>query len=178
MRGWLRVVAAIVVGIVADGLDHDPPQHPVARGHLGRLRGHRHHVSMKSGYFTPQSQACMPPIELPITSRRCLTPSPSLDQAILRVDHVAIVVVRKCRLHAVGGFRGFAVADAVGNDDEVFRGVERLAGTEQFAGKGRRQHRWRPSRRSRAAPAPAGPSVRRPSYNAAAVPPWFRRCGI
>ena len=36
------VIAAIVVGIVADGLQHHPPQHPVARRHLGRLRRHRH----------------------------------------------------------------------------------------------------------------------------------------
>ena len=35
-------------------------------------------ASIICGYFTPQSQVCMPPIELPITSRRCLMPSPSL----------------------------------------------------------------------------------------------------
>ena len=31
-------------------------------------------MSMKSGYFCAQIQVCMPPIELPITSRRCFTP--------------------------------------------------------------------------------------------------------
>ncbi len=35
-------------------------------------------ASMNCGYFTPQIQACMPPIELPITSRKCFMPSPSL----------------------------------------------------------------------------------------------------
>src|SRR5271169_2824026 len=32
------------------------------------------------------------------------------------------------------------MADAVGDDDVIFRGIERLAGAEQFAGEGRRQH--------------------------------------
>ena len=32
------------------------------------------------------------------------------------------------------------MADAVGNDDVVFRGVERLAGTKQLGGETRRQH--------------------------------------
>ncbi len=27
-------------------------------------------ASMKSGYFSPHSQVCMPPIDVPITSRR------------------------------------------------------------------------------------------------------------
>ena len=35
-------------------------------------------ASMKSGYASPQIQVCMPPIELPITRRRCLTPRPSV----------------------------------------------------------------------------------------------------
>ena len=34
-------------------------------------------ASMKSGYFTPHTQVCMPPIELPITRRTWLMPSPS-----------------------------------------------------------------------------------------------------
>ena len=34
-------------------------------------------ASIKSGYLTPQIQLCMPPMEFPITSRRCLMPSPS-----------------------------------------------------------------------------------------------------
>ncbi len=37
-------------------------------------------ASIICGYFTPQIQVCMPPIELPITSRRCLMPSPSVTR--------------------------------------------------------------------------------------------------
>ncbi len=35
-------------------------------------------ASIMPGYLTPQIQVCMPPIELPITSRRCLMLRPSL----------------------------------------------------------------------------------------------------
>src|ERR1035438_82960 len=42
----------------------------------GRLaRGMR--ASMKSGYRSPQTQVCMPPIDVPRTRRRWFTPSPS-----------------------------------------------------------------------------------------------------
>src|SRR5947208_422742 len=36
--------------------------------------------SMKSGCSSPQSQVCIPPIEVPITSRARLTPSPSVSR--------------------------------------------------------------------------------------------------
>ena len=36
-------------------------------------------ASMKSGNMPAHSHDCMPPIELPITSRRCLMPSPSVS---------------------------------------------------------------------------------------------------
>ena len=58
-------------------------------------------------------------------------------QAVLRVDHVVVVVARKFRAQAVGGLARFSVADGVGKDDEVFRGIERLAGAEQLAREGR-----------------------------------------
>ena len=34
---------------------------------------------MKSGYVSPQSQVCIPPIEVPITSRRWSTFRPSVS---------------------------------------------------------------------------------------------------
>ena len=37
-------------------------------------------ASMKSGYFSAQIQVCMPPIELPSTSRRCLIERPSVTR--------------------------------------------------------------------------------------------------
>ena len=62
------------------------------------------------------------------------------DQPVLRVDHVVIVVLRELGAQPVGRLGRFAVADRVGQDDEVFLRVERLARAEQFAGEGRRQH--------------------------------------
>jgi hypothetical protein len=38
------------------------------------------------------------------------------------------VVMREGRLHPIGRFQRFAVADAVGNDDVIFARIERIAG--------------------------------------------------
>lgn len=35
-------------------------------------------ASMKSGYISPHIQACMPPMEMPSTNRRCFRPSASV----------------------------------------------------------------------------------------------------
>ena len=55
------------------------------------------------------------------------------EQAVLRLDHVGVAVVRELRAQPVAGLGGFAVADAVGQHDEVLRRVERLARAEQLA---------------------------------------------
>ena len=57
------------------------------------------------------------------------------EQAVLRFDHVGVAVLRKLRAQAVAGLGGLAVADAVGQHDEVARGVERLARAKQLAGE-------------------------------------------
>jgi hypothetical protein len=72
-----------------------------------------------------------------------LDAEPLGDEPIMRIDHVVVVVFRKCGLRPVGWLQRFAVADAVGNDDVVFRRIERLAGSEHLAGKGWREHRRR-----------------------------------
>ncbi len=58
-----------------------------------------------------------------------------LQQSMLSLDHVAIAVLRKARAQAVAGLAGFAVADAVGQDDEIFRRVQHSAGTKQSLGE-------------------------------------------
>ena len=78
-------------------------------------------ASMKSGYVSPHSQVCMPPIDVPMTSRRWFTPRPSVSSRCSAVDHVAIAVVGKSRLQAVARLARPAVADVVGQDDEVAR---------------------------------------------------------
>ena len=63
------------------------------------------------------------------------------QQAVLRQDQVVIIVMREFRTQPVGGFRRSSGAQGVGDDDKVFRGVQRLAGAEQLARVSRRQHR-------------------------------------
>ena len=45
--------------------------------------------------------------------------------------HIFIVVMRKAALQAVAGFARAAMADVVGQDDEVAVGVEELTGSEE-----------------------------------------------
>ena len=137
------VVAVVVIGIVADGLDHAPPQQPVARGHRGRLRGHRHQRIHHLRIALAPDPAVHAAHRIADHQPQMLDAEPLGDEPILRVDHVGIVVFRKPGLQAVGGLQRFAVADAVGNDDVVFARIERLAGSEHLAGEARRQHRCR-----------------------------------
>jgi len=60
-------------------------------------------------------------------------------QRVLRRDHVAVIVMGKARVQAVAGLRGFPVADAIREDDEILRGIEQSAGLEQHIGELRAQ---------------------------------------
>ncbi len=53
------------------------------------------------------------------------------EQLVLGLDHVVVVVVWEVRVQAVGGLGRLAVADAVGEHDEIARRVEQAAGREQ-----------------------------------------------
>ena len=61
------------------------------------------------------------------------------DEPVLRHRHVVQAVMRKARAQAVARLAGFAEADDVGDDDEMPRGIERLARAEQLAGQRRFQ---------------------------------------
>ncbi len=52
-----------------------------------------------------------------------------------RADHVVVVVLGELHVEAVGGFGGVALADVVGEDEEVFGDVEGLAGAEEDVGE-------------------------------------------
>ena len=65
------------------------------------------------------------------------------EQAILRIDHVGVIVFREFCSKAIRGLRTAAVTDAVWNDEVVFRRIEWLAGTEQLAGEVWREHAGR-----------------------------------
>ena len=59
------------------------------------------------------------------------------EHGVLGGDHVVVVVVGEVHAEAVGGLAGLAVADVVGEDDEVFGDVEGLAGAEEDVGEDR-----------------------------------------
>ena len=57
------------------------------------------------------------------------------DQFVLQRHHVRVFVAREMRMEPVAGLAGFAVADVVGKNQEIFVGVEQLAGTEERSGE-------------------------------------------
>ena len=90
---------------------------------------------MNSGYRDAHSHVCMPPIDVPITSRRWFTFRPSVSRRCSRLDHVDVAVAREPCAQAVARLARVAVADVVRQDDVVLRGVEQLAWAEQLAGE-------------------------------------------
>ena len=59
------------------------------------------------------------------------------EQPVLGVDHVGVVIARKVRAQPCARAAGRAVPDAVGEDDVVDGGVERLAAAVQLVGERR-----------------------------------------
>ena len=57
------------------------------------------------------------------------------EHGVLAGDHVVVVVLGEVHAEAVGGLGGLAVADVVGEDEEVFGDVEGLAGAEEDVGE-------------------------------------------
>ena len=57
------------------------------------------------------------------------------EHGVLGGDHVVVVVLGEVHAEAVGGFGGLAVADVVGEDEEVLCDVEGLAGAEEDVGE-------------------------------------------
>src|SRR5215472_1283527 len=74
---------------------------------------------MYPGYCSPHSHVCIPPIELPMTRANMAHAETFGEQAVLRLDHVGIVVFREFRFQPVGRLCAFAVTDAVRDDDVV-----------------------------------------------------------
>jgi hypothetical protein len=118
------------------------------RRHLGRLRGHRHQRVHEARIFAAPDPGVHAAHRVADHEPEMLDAEPFGEQPIMRIDHVLVIILREHRLHAVRRLRRFAVADAVGNDDVVFRRIERLAGAEQFAAEIRRQHAGRRAARA------------------------------
>src|SRR5258707_415108 len=60
-------------------------------------------------------------------------------QPVFGIDQVGIAIMRELAAQSVAGLRRSTAADAVRQDDEIFRRIERLPGPEQFTGKRRTQ---------------------------------------
>ena len=109
---------------------------------------------------------------------------PISEQRVLRADHVVVGVVGEPRMEAVAWLARFAVADAVGQDDEIARRIEQLARPEQLP-PNVRDRKPRPYRRCHAGSGPHSARRRRRHAGACrafdnAVSVWaaFRRFRI
>ncbi len=138
--GLRGVVAVLPVGIVADRVDDEAPHHPVAAGHLGGLRGHRHQRVHEVGKRHAPDPRVHAAHRVAHHQPHVLDAEPFGQQAVLRRHHVVVVVARELGALAVRRLGRLSMADGIGNDDEVLGRVERLAGAEQFAAECRRQH--------------------------------------
>ena len=119
--------------------DHQPPQHPIAARHRRRLRRHRHQrIHEVRMHFAPQpglhAAHGIAHDQAQVTDAEAF-----FDQPVLTFHHVGVIVLRKLHPQAVGRLRRSAMADRVGQNDEIFARVERRAGAEQFAGELRRE---------------------------------------
>ena len=138
---WLGVVAVLVRGIARDAV-HDHRAHdPVSARNLRRRAGERHEAVDKVRiHLTPG-----PAVHRPHRGAEHETEVRHLqavnEHRVLRANHVVVGVLRKARVQTVAWLAGFSVADAVGQDDEIARRIEDLAGAEQFTAEGLRQER-------------------------------------
>ena len=129
------VVAVLPGGIVLDVFDGHVAPHAVAAGEfdgeagegcegVGELRvGFAPDEGLHAAHGGAEDEAEVIDVE-------------AFDEhGVLRGDHVVVVVLGEVHAEAVGGFGGFAVADVVGEDEEVFGDVEGLAGAEEDVGE-------------------------------------------
>ncbi len=58
-----------------------------------------------------------------------------VNKQVIGAYHVVVTVVRKMSMETVAGLARFAVSDAIREDDEVCRGIKRLAWAKKLAAK-------------------------------------------
>ena len=134
---WLSVIFTILPGGVGlDGFDGHFPQHSVAAGDSYGEAGQGHQgvheigvgiapdPGMHSAHRSAHAQAEVVDAEM------------FGEESVICQDHIIIGIFWESHVQAgIAGFAGVAVADGVGEDDIVFRGVEGLAGFEEVAGE-------------------------------------------
>ena len=129
------VFAAVPRGIVADRVDDHAAPGAIASGNLRRQTRQRHERVHEIGMHFAPEPGVHSAHRRAHDEARMIHAEPFGQQSILRLDHVAIAVTRKLRVHSIARLARFAVADAVRQHDEKFRGIERLTCAEKFAGK-------------------------------------------
>ncbi len=101
--------------------------------------------STKSGYVSPQHPAVHRAHRRAENQPQVIHFQAVDEHGVLRADHVVVVYFGNRAVERVARLARLPVTDAVGQDDEVARGIEQLAGGEQFAAK-------RPRQKARAGP--------------------------
>jgi len=125
------VVAIFPVGILADAVHHHFAPDAVASGNLHRLarEGHQGVHEIGVGFApNPGMHAAHGSAE---DQAKVVDAQSFFDEFVLEGDHVRIFVAGEMCMEAVAGLAGFAVADVVGKNQEIFVGVEQLAGAEE-----------------------------------------------
>ena len=128
-----RVVAAVEIRVGPDGADYHVAPHHVPPGDGRRRRRDRHgavhHVGVALGP-QPSLHAAHRGAE---HEGEVVHPEALLEEPALRLDLVAVAVVREAGLHSVARLRRAARPDAVRQDEVKPRGVEGLPRAVQVA---------------------------------------------
>lgn len=133
--GWASVAAVVPCGIVLDVFDGHVAPHAVAAGEfdgeagegcegVGELGvGFAPHEGLHAAHGGAKDEAEVIDVEA------------FGEHGVLGRDHVVIVVLGELHAEAVGGFGGLAVADVIGEDEEILCDVEGLARAEEHVGE-------------------------------------------
>ena len=129
------VFALLPFGISADVIDDHATPNAVASGNLsGQARQRHERVHEVRMHFAPEP-GVHPTHRGAHHEAQMVDAQAFGEEAVLGFDHVAIAVFGKFGVKAVAGFAGFAVADAIRENQVIVSGVEELAFAEKFAGK-------------------------------------------
>ena len=137
MHGLGGVVAVVPGGVALDVFDGHVAHHAVAAGDLGGKAGERHECVGEAGVGFAPDEGLHAAHGGAHDEAEVVDVQAFEEHLVLRADHVVVVVVREVHLEAVGGLGAVALADVVGEDEEVLGDVERLAGAEEDVGEER-----------------------------------------
>ena len=129
------IFAAVPSGIVPDRVDNDATPTTVASGNLGRQTRQRHQRVHEIGVQFAPKPCVHSAHRSSYNEAGVIHSEPLSEQTVIRFNHIEVTVMREFCVHPVTWLARFAVTDPVRQHDEVFRRIERLIFTKQFAGK-------------------------------------------